>query len=79
MPTLFDCHRSRVPALAIVAHIPSPEKNPWFTSRSRNAATIANWCRTRRSCRISKRHEYDEAEIFTELPIVMILKLEIER
>ena len=46
MPTLFDCHRSRVPVLAIVAHIPSPEKNPSFTRRSRNAATIANWCPT---------------------------------
>jgi thiamine pyrophosphate-dependent acetolactate synthase large subunit-like protein len=25
MPTPFDCHRSRVPVLAIAAHIPSPE------------------------------------------------------
>ena len=49
---LFDCHRSRVPVLAIAAHIPSAEIGRGYfqeTHRKRcsaSAAITANWCRT---------------------------------
>jgi pyruvate dehydrogenase (quinone) len=43
---LYDCHRNRVPVLAIAAHIPSPEK---FSSVS--AAITASWSPRPSRCR----------------------------
>jgi len=46
---LYDCHRSRVPVLAIAAQIPSNEIGSGYFRRptrnifSRSAATIVNW------------------------------------
>ena len=46
---LYDCHRSRVPVLAIAAQIPSNEigsdtfRKPTRNISSRSAATIVNW------------------------------------
>ena len=39
---LFDCHRNRVPVLAIAAHIPSPEITITATPRWPTAARIAS-------------------------------------
>ena len=51
---LFDCHRSRVPVLAIAAHIPSAEIGGSAISRRRipsscfaSAATMSSWSPTR--------------------------------
>ena len=58
---LFDCHRNRVPVLAIAAHIPSSEiglgyfRRPIRRSCSANAATSANWCPIPPRCRASWR------------------------
>ena len=58
---LFDCHRSRVPVLAIAAQIPSAElarvtfRRPIPRICSRNAATIANWFLVRIRCRARSR------------------------
>ena len=54
---LFDCHRSRVPVLAIAAHIPSAEIGSGYFQEthprrcSRNAATIASWSPAPTRCR----------------------------
>ena len=59
---LFDCHRSRVPVLAIAAQIPSAEigsrlfpGNPPADICSANAAIIASWSPTRARCRACSR------------------------
>jgi pyruvate dehydrogenase (quinone) len=64
---LFDCHRSRVPVLAIAAQIPSAEIGPGIFRKptrrrcSTNAAIIASWfpapirCRARLKSRSAKR------------------------
>jgi pyruvate dehydrogenase (quinone) len=51
---LYDCQRTRVPVLAIAAHIPSAEIGRSYFQETRpdnlfRAATIANWCRIPRS------------------------------
>jgi pyruvate dehydrogenase (quinone) len=54
---LYDCHRSRVPVLAIAAHVPSPEIGSGYfqethrSTSSGTAATIASWCPARGRCR----------------------------
>jgi thiamine pyrophosphate-dependent acetolactate synthase large subunit-like protein len=53
---LYDCHRSRVPVLAIAAQIPSNEIGSRYFKRrtlnisSRSAATIVNWFRSPSRC-----------------------------
>ena len=56
---LFDCHRSRVPVLAIAAHIPSSEIGISYFQATHpeslfgNAATMSSWSRAPTSCRRS--------------------------
>ena len=58
---LFDCHRSRVPVLAIAAHIPSAEIGSGYFQEthpercSRSAATIASSSRAPSRCRARSR------------------------
>ena len=59
---LFDCHRSRVPVLAIAAQIPSAEigsrlfpGNASARRCSRSAATIASWSPAPTRCRACSR------------------------
>src|SRR6476660_1074497 len=53
---LFDCHRSRVPVVAIAAHIPSPEIGSAYFQEtipgtcSGSARAIASWSRTPSRC-----------------------------
>ena len=53
---LYDCHRSRVPVLAIAAQIPSNEVGSGYfqettpSTSSRSAAITANWFRNRSRC-----------------------------
>src|SRR6476619_2674243 len=53
---LFDCHRSRVPVVAIAAHIPSPEIGSAYfqetipSTCSGSARAIASWSRTPSRC-----------------------------
>ena len=54
---LYDCHRTRVPVLAIAAQVPSAEIGSGTSRRltlstcSRIAATTANWSRNPNKCR----------------------------
>jgi pyruvate dehydrogenase (quinone) len=54
---LYDCHRSRVPVLAIAAQIPSNEMAAGISRKlirnisSRSAVTSASWCHTLSRCR----------------------------
>jgi hypothetical protein len=58
---LYDAHRSRVPVLAIAAHIPSRESGAGISRRPiRNisfvtVAIIVSWCRNRSRCLASWR------------------------
>jgi hypothetical protein len=54
---LFDCHRSRVPVVAIAAHtrrrrsVPATSRRPIRSGSFRNAAAFASSCRVYRRCR----------------------------
>ena len=55
---LFDCHRSRVPVLAIAAHIPSAEIGSGYFQEThpresvrRVQPLLSNWCPTPSRCR----------------------------
>src|SRR5262245_55297832 len=52
---LYDCHRSRVPVLAIAAHIPSREIGiDYFqATHPERLFTTSSWCRPPSSCRRS--------------------------
>src|SRR5208337_2316159 len=58
---LYDCHRSRVPVLAIAAQIPSSEIGSGYSRRlipsisSRSAVTTASWFHNRSRCLASSR------------------------
>ena len=58
---LYDCQRSRVPVVAIAAHIPSPEIGPAISRTltpiacSTSAAAIASWSRPPNKCRACSR------------------------
>ena len=59
---LFDCHRSRVPVLAIAAQIPSAEIGAGYFQETHprgpvpaNAATIASWSPAPTRCRARSR------------------------
>jgi thiamine pyrophosphate-dependent acetolactate synthase large subunit-like protein len=61
---LFDCHRSRMPVLAIAAQIPSAEigavisRKPIHKRCSQNAAITASWFPGRTKCRVYSRLQF---------------------